>query len=73
MIFRTGSCLIVGNCSERILVFVYDFIKRLLLAEYEEIHVKSETHHIAKIKKTKLRKRQFMVTPEYYTQIMKNI
>jgi len=68
MIFRTGSCLIVGNCSERILVFVYDFIRRLLLAEYQEIHVKNENSTI-KAKKTKLRKRQFMVTPEYYMEI----
>ena len=28
MIFRTGSVLIVGNCTERILRFVYDFIKK---------------------------------------------
>jgi hypothetical protein len=27
MIFRTGSCLIVGNCSEAILVFIYKFIR----------------------------------------------
>ena len=30
MIFRTGSCLIVGNCTERILRFVYDFIKKIM-------------------------------------------
>jgi len=71
MIFRTGSCLIVGNCSEPVLIFVYDFIKRLLLAEYEEIHVKNESF-TTKVKKTKLRKRQFMATPEYYSQIVKS-
>ena len=27
MIFRTGSGLIVGNCSENVLMHVYDFIK----------------------------------------------
>ena len=30
MMFRTGSCLIVGNCTERILRFVYNYIKQIL-------------------------------------------
>lgn len=71
MIFRTGSCLIVGNCSERILIFVYGFIKRILTAEYHEIQVKNENQEI-KMKKMKLRKRHFMVTPNYYSQIVKS-
>jgi Fe-S-cluster formation regulator IscX/YfhJ len=29
MIFRTGSCLVVGNCTERILRFVFEFIKQI--------------------------------------------
>jgi len=33
MIFRTGSCLIVGNCSERILMVVFRFIKNILMKE----------------------------------------
>ena len=33
MIFRTGSGLIVGNCTERILRFVFDFIRRILVEE----------------------------------------
>jgi hypothetical protein len=37
MIFRTGSCLIVGNCSESVLRFVYEFIKCLLTREYAHI------------------------------------
>jgi len=40
MIFRTGSCLIVGNCSEPILKFVYDFLKQLFTDEYERICVR---------------------------------
>jgi hypothetical protein len=40
MIFRTGSCLIVGNCSEPILKFVYDFLKQLFADEYERICVR---------------------------------
>jgi hypothetical protein len=47
MIFRTGSCLIVGNCNEKILKFIFEFIKNILYAEYHNI----------KIKKTKLKKK----------------
>ena len=43
MIFRTGSIIIVGNCSERVLVFVYEFIKRMLRTEYPNIFVSNET------------------------------
>jgi hypothetical protein len=56
MIFRTGSCLIVGNCTERILRFVFDFIKKILEDEYNNIVVKNEVI-ISKTKKTKLRKK----------------
>ena len=33
MVFRTGSVLIVGKCSECILMQIYDFLKGLLVAE----------------------------------------
>lgn len=56
MIFRTGSCLIVGNCSERILNIVYQFIKQLLFDEYSLISVHSN-ENIVKTKKTKIRKK----------------
>jgi hypothetical protein len=63
MIFRTGSCLIVGNCTERILRFVFDFIKKILEDEYNNIIVKNEIV-ACKIKKTKLRKKTItQVTP----------
>ena len=39
MIFRTGSVLIVGKCSETILYQIYDFIKNILETEYYEIRV----------------------------------
>jgi hypothetical protein len=64
MIFRTGSCLIVGNCSEKILLFVFDFIKQFLAQEYNQIRVVNEDP-IAKIKKVKLRKKTIMVSKEY--------
>ena len=56
MIFRTGSCLIVGNCSEPILQFVFSFIKNILRVEYNKICV-ATNEVTAKPKKSKLRKR----------------
>ena len=56
MIFRTGSCLIVGNCTEKILRFIFEFIKNILENEYNNIVVKNE-NVIIKVKKTKLRKK----------------
>lgn len=67
MIFRTGSCLIVGNCTERILKFVFEFIKGILAAEYSTISVVSE-ETANKNKKAKLRKKTVMVTTEYFTE-----
>jgi hypothetical protein len=37
MIFRTGSVLIVGKCTEPILYEIYDFLCRLFATEYKEI------------------------------------
>ena len=37
MIFRTGSVLIVGKCSEEILYAIYNFLKALLEEEYDQI------------------------------------
>lgn len=37
MIFRTGSILIVGKCSEYILSMVYEYIKNILCDEYDNI------------------------------------
>ena len=65
MIFRTGSCLIVGNCTEKKLYFVYEFIKRLLFDEYSLIYVHNE-NIVVKEKKMKLRKKQVVMTTEYY-------
>lgn len=69
MIFRTGSCLIVGNCSEQILVFIYQFIKKIFEAEYRTISVMNE-EPIVKNKSIKLRKKLITVTNEYYQQII---
>ena len=56
MIFRTGSCLIVGNCSEQVLQVVYRFIRNILKAEYQSICVPTP-EHLTKTKKPKIRKR----------------
>ena len=37
MIFRTGSVLIVGKCSEEILYAIYNFLKTLLEEEHDHI------------------------------------
>ena len=68
MIFRTGSCLIVGNCTERILRFVYDSIKQILHNEYYNIAVKNVISEI-KIKKEKIRKKTIILTREYLDEI----
>lgn len=68
MIFRTGSCLIVGNCSEKILMFIFDFIKKILKDEYENIAVKGE-EIVAKTKKTKLRKKIISISQSYFDNI----
>jgi hypothetical protein len=64
MIFRTGSCLIVGNCSEKILKFIFEFIKKILTNEYHNINIANNDTE-TKIKKTKLRKKQVIMTQEY--------
>jgi hypothetical protein len=68
MIFRTGSCLIVGNCSEKILLFIFEFIKQMLIDEYSLISV-SHDESATKVKKTKLRKKSINVSANYHTSI----
>ena len=71
MIFRTGSVLIVGNCTEKILRFVYDFIKNLLQIEYSIIYA-SGNNEQSKVKKEKIRKKIIHVTNEYYNSNVLN-
>lgn len=65
MIFRTGSCLVVGNCTEKILYFVFDFIKKLLHDEFHHLYVETEKVEI-KEKKMKIRKKDIIISNEYY-------
>jgi hypothetical protein len=68
MIFRTGSCLIVGNCSEPVLRFIFEFIKNILMTERDQIITDSE-EPVVKNKKPKIRKRTVMMTPGYFHEI----
>lgn len=65
MIFRTGSCLIVGNCSEKMLVFVYKFIRGVLEEEYENVRVHNDEVYV-KNKKEKVIKKMIQVSQDYY-------
>ena len=54
MIFRTGSVLIVGKCSDDELNDIYNYIKDILTAEYNSI----STVYVEKKKKTVEKKRK---------------
>ena len=69
MIFRTGSCLIVGNCTRKILDYIYEFIKNLLYDEYSNIMTPSEETAV-KVKQQKIRKKNISVTKEYMESIV---
>jgi hypothetical protein len=71
MIFSTGSCLIVGNCPKRILLHVYDFMKKMLTDEYSKICIANGNMR-AKVKKTKQRKRVISVQMNYFSVISQN-
>jgi hypothetical protein len=68
MIFRTGNCLIVGNCTKKVLTLVYEYVKNMLMTEYLSIRAHGD-NPILKAKKTKIRKKTFEVTEEYYEKI----
>lgn len=63
MIFRTGSGLIVGMCEEYILHIIYEFIKRVLLEEYDKISLKNVVPTGAKTKTKKPRRKIITVIP----------
>lgn len=71
MIFRTGNCLIVGNCTKPILQFVFEFVKKILMDEYD--HIKA-IHDIpvVKMKKKKPRKKIVYLERAYYQNHMSN-
>ena len=61
MIFRTGSVLIVGNCTKNILKIIYLFLKKILVQEYPNIFIKNNTTK-KKISVKKIRKKTILFT-----------
>ena len=60
MIFRTGSVLIVGKCDEEALQYIYQYIKQILIDEYNEINVKNfEPEKV--INKKKIKKKTILI------------
>lgn len=55
MIFRTGSVLIVGHCSEDTLIIIYNYVKNILLTECKNIYI--EGHEVKKTKTKKVWKK----------------
>jgi hypothetical protein len=67
MIFRTGSVLIVGKCDEYILMIIYEFLKKILKTEYNNIcqqNINNENviENKNKIKNKKIRRKQIIVS-----------
>ena len=71
MIFRTGSCLIVGNCSELLIRFIFDFIKKILTTEYEYIYI-DQYDETVKVKKIKTRRKNITCSNNYF-QVVSNV
>jgi hypothetical protein len=63
MIFRTGSVLIVGMCEEDVLIEIYNFLKLMLLAEFENVcqGLLDCNHNLLKDKKKKIRKKTITI------------
>jgi hypothetical protein len=55
MIFRTGSVLIVGKCSEEDIYTIYEYVKNILVSEYtcinQPINARDSVGQIQKNKK----------------------
>ena len=63
-LFRTGTCLISGSCSEKMIWFVFHFVCRLLREEYLVIRSCYEDP-VVKNKNHKLRKRIIKISKDY--------
>jgi hypothetical protein len=64
VVFRTGNNLILGNFSKKVLLFIFEFVKHILMTEYEEIRTLHDDP-VKKIKKNKPRKKTIYFTKEY--------
>ena len=61
MIFRTGSVLIVGKCSEDILDDIYVFLKKTLEIEYENVGIQSSNFESKSDKKKSSTKKKIYI------------
>jgi hypothetical protein len=61
MIFRTGSVLIVGKCVDADILMIYEYVKNILITEYENINQITPVHDIIPTKKQKMRKRMIQI------------
>jgi len=61
MVFRTGSVLIVGKCTEEMLEQIYAFLCHIFEVDYDEIKCGGVNEPKAKEKTRKLRKKIIMV------------
>ena len=61
MIFRTGSVLIVGKCDDDILYIIYNFIKNLLIEEFDDIYTANPDGDKSNIKKKTTRKKTVII------------
>jgi hypothetical protein len=68
MVFRTGSVLIVGKCDEDVLMIIYEFLKRILHNEFNNIcqkknkmELEEENCIISKDKNKKIRKKNIII------------
>lgn len=69
MLFRTGSGLILGNCHDDVIYFVFEYIKNILNTEFQHIYMQNEIE-VEKDKKTKTRKKNIQVSNNYMSSLM---
>jgi hypothetical protein len=70
MIFRTGNGLIMGKISEKLLMFIFDKLKNIIIDEYDTIF--NPSPFIDKCnKKKKAKKIKINITNEYYEKVKK--
>lgn len=63
MIFRTGSILIVGMCDEHVLYCIYEYLKKILIAEFHQINqmIITDANRVVKDKRKKIRKKTMII------------
>jgi hypothetical protein len=69
MLFRTGSGLILGNCHDDVIYFVFEYIKNILKTEFQHIYMCNDGE-VEKDKKTKTRKKNINVSNNYMSSLM---